>query len=294
MRYIKLWDGIASDWRYSKSPLHGWLFVHCLIEAWHADAREFKRGTFRTSYPKLADKTGLGLNTVKRKLKDLSEGDQAELLIKTIPGNHGYTEITILNYDRYQSNNPQGTNSPQWTANNPESTVNNPERTVNNPQWTANNPQGAITKEEEKNREKEEKKEERVLISSSTDVGSSFEELIEVYPKVSSHKVETVALFNNLDLDEKKKCVTFAKQLQQIWKQNGVQDKYQFMKSCHTFVELKMFNGKPEDIFPREISTEIKELNYAHEDLELMKRIEERKLERLNKRKQYEETIKHQ
>jgi hypothetical protein len=124
--------------------------------------------------------------------------------------------------------------------------------------------------------------------------GFSFEDLIEVYPKVNSHKVETLALFNNLDLDEKKKCITFANQLQQIWKQNGIQDKYQFMKSCHTFVELKMFNGKPEDIFPREISTEIKELNYAHEDLELMKRIEERKLERLNKRKQYEETIKHQ
>jgi DNA-binding Lrp family transcriptional regulator len=287
MRYIKLWDGIASDWRYSKSPLHGWLFIHCLIEAWHADAKEFKRGSFRTSYQKLADQTGLSFSTVKRKLKDLSTGDNPEIILSSNRYGSGYTDITVLNYDKYQSNGSQG------TSNGSERTVDGSQRTNNGSQGTINGSQRA-TKEEEEKKVKEEKKEERDFISSSTDVGSSFEELIEVYPKVNTHKVETVALFNNLNLNEKKKCITFAKQLQQIWKQNGVQDKYQFMKSCHTFVELKMFNGKPEDIFPREISTEIKELNYAHEDLELMKRIEEKKLERLNKRKQYEETIKHQ
>jgi hypothetical protein len=39
----------------------------------------------------------------------------------------------------------------------------------------------------------------------STDVGSSFEDLIQLYPKKYTHKAETINLFNNLDLDEKKK-----------------------------------------------------------------------------------------
>jgi hypothetical protein len=127
-----------------------------------------------------------------------------------------------------------------------------------------------------------------------SDTSFSFEDLIELYPKTNTHTSETIPLFKNLNLDERKKCISFAKELQQIWQQNGIKDKYQYMKSCHTFVQLKMFNGKAEDIFPREISTEIKELKYAHEDVELMKKLEEMKLKRLNKRKQYEETNEHQ
>ena len=246
MRYIKLWDGIASDWRYSKSPYHMHLFIHCLLEAWYADAKEFKRGTFRTSVRKLADKTGVSSSKLCDLLKELSSGDNPELEIIT----GKYTEITILNYHKYQDTGVHHT-------------VHSVRHTVqgvpqDNTKCTATNDKvyrQTVTKEEEK--KEEEKKQERVLISSSTDVGSSFEELIEVYPKVNSHKVETLALFNNLDLDEKKKCITFAKQLQRIWKQNAVQDKYAYMKSCHTFVENKLFNGKPSDVLPAGISTEV-------------------------------------
>jgi hypothetical protein len=228
------------------------LFIHCLLEAWHADAREFKRGTFRTSQNKLSEQTGIGRTKLTQLLKDLSTGDNPEIVIGTNKGYLvGYSEITILNYDKYQSNVRE-------TTSNVRNTTSNVRHTASNVHDTASNVRHTDTKEEEeKNREKEEKKEERVLISSSTDVGSSFEELIEVYPKVSSHKVETLALFNNLDLDEKKKCVTFAKQLQRIWKQNAVQDKYAYMKSCHTFVENKLFNGKPSDVLPAGISTEV-------------------------------------
>jgi len=105
----------------------------------------------------------------------------------------------------------------------------------------------------------------------STAVGFSFEDLIEVYPKLNSYKAETLGLFNQLNDKEKKKCITFAKQLQRIWKQNGIQDKYQFMKSCHTFVEDKMFNGNPKDIFPREISTEVVN-EYTKEELEWLEK----------------------
>ena len=104
-RYIKLWDGITSDWRYSKSPKHGWVFINCLIEAWHADAKEYKRGTFRTSKRILADKTGYSIKTIERVLSDLSSGEEPEITIKTNKGySVGYTEITILNYDKYQGN----------------------------------------------------------------------------------------------------------------------------------------------------------------------------------------------
>ena len=288
MRYIKLWDGIASEWRYSKSPLHLSLFVHCLLEAWHADAKEFKRGTFRTSYQELSDKTGISLSSIKRKLKDLASGDNPEIKLNTKKGyTTGYTEIIILNYDKYQSN------SSEITSNSSQESSNRSQKPSNRSQESSNRSH-VPTKEEEEKKEEKEKKEERVLISSSTDVGSSFEDLIQLYPKKYTHKSETIHLFNSLDLDEKKKCVSFAKDLQQIWEQNGDKEKYTFMKSCHTFVEQKLFNGKPSEVLPGGISTEIKELKYAHEDIELMKKLEEMKLKRLNKRKQYEETNEHQ
>lgn len=114
----------------------------------------------------------------------------------------------------------------------------------------------------------------------STDVGSaaagfSFEELISVYPKVDSHKVETKALFNELSSTDKEKCITFAKHLQQIWKQHGDREKYQYMKSCHKFVEDKMFNGKPEDILPAGTKTEIVELKEVTKDPNWKKQYEE-------------------
>jgi hypothetical protein len=264
------------------------LFIHCLLEAWHADAREFKRGTFRTSQAKLTEQTGIRRTKLNELLKDLSTGDNPEIIIDTNKGySVGFSEITILNYDKYQSN-------VRDTASNVHHTTSNVRDTATNVRETTSNVRYTDTKEEEEKKEEKEKKQERVLISSSTDVGSSFEDLIQLYPKKYTHKAETINLFNNLDLDEKKKCVSFAKQLQQIWEQNGDKEKYTFMKSCHTFVEQKLFNGKPSEVLPAGISTEIKELKYAHEDAELMKKLEEMKLKRLNKRKQYEETNEHQ
>jgi hypothetical protein len=251
MRFIKLWDGITIDWRYSKSPYHMHLFIHCLLEAWHADAREFKRGTFRTSQAKLTEQTGIRRTKLNELLKDLSTGDNPEIIIDTNKGySVGFSEITILNYDKYQSN-------VRDTASNVHHTTSNVRDTATNVRETTSNVRYTDTKEEEEKKEEKEKKQERVLISSSTDVGSSFEDLIEHYPKKYTHKAETIPLFNNLDLDEKKKCVSFAKQLQQIWKQNGNKEKYTFMKSCHTFVEQKLFNGKPSEVLPGGISTEL-------------------------------------
>lgn len=118
----------------------------------------------------------------------------------------------------------------------------------------------------------------------STDVGSaaagfSFEELISLYPKVDSHKPETIALFKNLSSTDKEKCVTFAKHLQQIWKQHGDKEKYVYMKSCHKFVEDKLFNGKPEDVLPAGTKTEIMELVEATKDESLMEKIRQKELE---------------
>jgi hypothetical protein len=55
-----------------------------------------------------------------------------------------------------------------------------------------------------------------------------------------------------------------------------------------------MFNGKATDIFPREISTEVKELKFAHEDNETIEKIKAYQLKLENKRKKYEETNQYQ
>ena len=220
---------------------------------------------------------GVSVRTLDMLLHDLSTGDKPELMLYKDRGLNGYTMISVSGYDNYQDKNVQKLhvndddnvqklqdNMQKLTQNTPSNVqkLTNKRATVA-PYITCDN---MLLNNNNNNKQLLDD-----VVYSSTDVGSSFEELIEIYPKVNSHKVETVALFNGLDLDEKKKCVTFAKQLQLIWKQNGIQDKYQFMKSCHTFVEDKMFNGKPKDIFPREVSTEVVN-EYTKEELECIEK----------------------
>jgi hypothetical protein len=191
MRFIKLWDGIASEWRYSNSPTHGWLFIHCLLEAWHADAKEFKRGTFRTSYPKLSKKTGIGRTKLIRLLKDLSSGDNPELIIKT----GTYTQITILNYDKYQSQVVHDTNP----TSSPDEPYQSATRTV--PVRHAN------TKEEYRDKKH---------VYAPRQVEELFVEELNMYPKPLNDF--DIKRFNELGLDDKKIIANFASSMGKIWK----------------------------------------------------------------------------
>ena len=259
IKYRLIYDSMLIDWRYSHSPYHIVLFQHCLMNAFYKDTDDISKGSFKTSVAKLSKASSISHSKIKMILKDLSSGPNPELLIDTNNSQYGYTKITVLNFDLYQLN-PSGVKGSHKKPT-PWSQENHPMVTENLPPGHGVATRGGhevATKEYEVLLLKNTTNNTGVdVVSSSTAVGFSFEDLIEVYPKVNTHTVETKELFNKLTDDEKKKCVTFARQLQKIWKQNGIQEKYQYLKNCNTFVKDKMFNGKPNDIFPREIATEV-------------------------------------
>jgi hypothetical protein len=259
MRYIKLWDGIASDWRYSKSPYHMHLFIHCLLEAWHADAKEFKRGTFRSSYRKLEDQTGISRKKIIELLKDLSIGDNPEIIVETKKGyTVGYTEITVLNYDKYQSNVSDSTSKVYHSTSNVSNSTSKVSESTSKVSHSASNVSlGHPKEEEEKKEEEKQEKQEGVLISSPTDVGSSFEDLIQVYPGKITNGAEAKAIFNNLSSTDKQKCVTFANQLKNIWDKNGNEEKRKYIKGLYRYIDEKLFNGVPTDVLPQGTDTEL-------------------------------------
>ena len=77
------------------------LFVHCLLKANYKDGvfkgKDIQRGSFVTSYQKLADETGLTVSQVRTALKHL------ELTCELTRTAHAkFLVITVNNYDLYQ------------------------------------------------------------------------------------------------------------------------------------------------------------------------------------------------
>ena len=189
MRFIKLWEGIT-DWRYAKSPYHTHLLMYCLLEAWYADAKEFKRGTFRTSIRKFSIKTGISSGKLVGLLKDLSSGDNPELLITAI----GYTEITILNYDKYQNT---GVHKVVQSVS-PEDTEC---ITTDNKVY-----HHVVTKEEYRDKKH---------VYAPRQVEELFVEELKMYPKaLNDFDIKT---FNDLNLEDKKIIAKFASSMGKIW-----------------------------------------------------------------------------
>lgn len=137
--FIKL-DRALENWRYAKKPNYVALWVHLLLQANHSDSYwndiVIKRGQFVTSLDKLQKGTGLSLQQIRSIFNKLN-GE--EITIKTT---NKYTLITIVNYDKYQSNgkstnkqtnkqnitnltNNQQTNNKQITTNKNEKNINN-------------------------------------------------------------------------------------------------------------------------------------------------------------------------
>lgn len=98
--YIKLYRSFL-QWEWHDNEYMLSVFIHCLILAnwkdkrWHGQI--IKRGSFITSYVKLAEVCGLTRNTCRKCCRRLQE--TGELTIKTT---QKYTLIIINNYDRYQ------------------------------------------------------------------------------------------------------------------------------------------------------------------------------------------------
>lgn len=287
VRYRKIHSSLLTDWRYSKEPYHVVLYLHCIMNAFHKDTFDMEKGSFKTSIAKLAKASGISESKVKLVLKDLSSGDNPEIIKSTNNNNeYGYTKITVVNFDEYQNlvtTKPGGGHDMTrgWSPQNQGVVTTNlggghDVTTKGGHQVTTKD--NVITLSDKKDNIDNSKKSVDDVLSTdvvSAAAGFSFEELISVYPKVDSHKVETKALFNELSSTDKEKCITFAKHLQQIWKQHGDREKYQYMKSCHKFIEDKMFNGKPEDILPAGTKTEIVELKEVTKDPNWKKQYEE-------------------
>lgn len=101
--YIKLYRSFL-NWEWHDNEYMLTVFIHCLMLAnwkdkrWHGQVIE--RGSFITSYEKLAKACGITRNTCMKCCKTLQE--TGELTIKST---RQYTLITVNNYAKYQEEN---------------------------------------------------------------------------------------------------------------------------------------------------------------------------------------------
>lgn len=104
--FIKI-DRKIQKWEWYDDLNMCGFFLHLLLLAnwedrrWHGIV--IKRGSFVTSYRKLAESVKHSAPTICRWLKQLSETGEV-----TVTTTHRYTVISIVSYDFYQSKNAQG------------------------------------------------------------------------------------------------------------------------------------------------------------------------------------------
>ena len=104
--FIKI-DRKIQKWEWYDDLNMCGFFLHLLLLAnwedrrWHGII--IKRGSFVTSYRKLADSMKTSRATIQRRLKRLSETGEV-----TVETTSRYTVISIVSYDFYQSKNTQG------------------------------------------------------------------------------------------------------------------------------------------------------------------------------------------
>lgn len=113
--FIKIDRGIL-DWEWYSDINTTRLFIHLILKANWKDGRfqgqEIKRGSFVTSYPKLAEETELTVNQVRTSLSKLKSTGEI-----TGKSQSKFSVITVKNYCLYQdisqANHSQITDKPQ-------------------------------------------------------------------------------------------------------------------------------------------------------------------------------------
>lgn len=113
--FIKIDRGIL-DWEWYSDINTTRLFIHLILKANWKDGRfqgqEIKRGSFVTSYPKLAEETELTVNQVRTSLSKLKSTGEI-----TVKSQSKFSVITVKNYCLYQdisqANHRQTTDKPQ-------------------------------------------------------------------------------------------------------------------------------------------------------------------------------------
>lgn len=109
--YIKLSRGILDwDWYGNINTCH--LFIHMLLKANWKDGRfegkVIPRGSFVSSYPKLAEECNLTVNELRTALKHLISTGEI-----TVKSQSKYSVFTVKNYCQYQEVNSQITDKSQ-------------------------------------------------------------------------------------------------------------------------------------------------------------------------------------
>lgn len=103
--FILLYRQIT-DWEWYQNPNTFRVFLHCLLMANFTDGRfegkDIKRGQFVTSLQSLSDQTSLSIRQVRVALDHLIM--TGELTSKAYSK---FRVITVVNYDKYQSNDKQ-------------------------------------------------------------------------------------------------------------------------------------------------------------------------------------------
>lgn len=94
------------DWEWYNEPNTIRLFLHCLLKANHTDKKwrgiDVKRGSFITSYGKLADELELSVQNIRTALSNLKLTGEI-----TSESSSKNTVIKVVNYDLHQDGNKQ-------------------------------------------------------------------------------------------------------------------------------------------------------------------------------------------
>lgn len=109
--YIKLNRSIL-EWEWYQNINTCRLFIHMLLKAnWKEgkfEGMEVPRGSFISSYPRLADECGLTVNELRTALKHLISTGEI-----TVKPHSKYSVFTVKNYSLYQELNSQATGDSQ-------------------------------------------------------------------------------------------------------------------------------------------------------------------------------------
>ncbi|WP_434310366.1 hypothetical protein [Hominifimenecus sp. rT4P-3] len=99
--YVKFYRGIK-DWEWYRNLNTFKLFFHCIVQAnWQEGKFEGEtvgRGSFVSSYSRLAEETGLTYDEVRTAVKNLTK--TKNLTVKRYPK---YSVFTVVSYDDYQT-----------------------------------------------------------------------------------------------------------------------------------------------------------------------------------------------
>lgn len=200
--YIRLYRKFV-EWEWYSNVNDRLVFIHCLLSAnWkdgYFEGQKIPRGSFITSYQKLAKEIGISVQNVRTSINHLKSTSNLTSKIT-----NKYSIITINNYDKYQETNKQI--NKQLTSNQ-QATNNN--RINNNKEI---NKKESISKDIPKK---------EVKYFESLKVNSLFNDFLEVRKKlkaVNSERAINMLIKQLNNYDEETQCEMIEQSIVNSWK----------------------------------------------------------------------------